>query len=79
MLPMADDLTRRAAVRYRAALSRLARRHMIEHVLHCFAVRQRTVHLTVALRLPPLALMRVKQQHQLLLDELALLGVYGQS
>jgi len=58
-----------------AGLAGLAVRHVVEDVLHGAAVGQVALpHLPVGL-LPPLALVRVEQEHQLLLDQLALLGV----
>lgn len=58
-----------------AGLAGLAVGHVVEHVLHGAAVRQRArPHLAVGL-LPPLALVRVEQQNQLLLDQLPLLRV----
>jgi len=58
-----------------AGLASLAVGHVVEDVLHGAAVRQGAgSHLPVGL-LPPLALVCVKQQDQLLLDQLALLWV----
>lgn len=49
--------------------------HVVEDVLHCAAVRKRArPHLTVSL-LPALALVCMKQQDQLLLDQFAFLWV----
>lgn len=54
----------------------LTRHHVIEHALHGLAVRQRALpRLAVGLALAALTLVRVQQQHQLLLDQLALLRV----
>lgn len=51
--------------------------HVVEHVLHGAAVGQVALpHFTVGL-LPPLALMRVEQEDQLLLNQLPFLGVCG--
>lgn len=69
MFPVANNLPRRTAVGNRAALAGLTCRHVIQDVLHRLAVRQRALpRLAVRLRLPPLALVGVQQQHQLLLD-----------
>lgn len=58
-----------------AGLASLAVGHVVEDVLHGAAVGQSAgPHLPVGL-IPPLALVCVKQQDQLLLNELALLGV----
>lgn len=58
-----------------AGLASLAVGHVVEDVLHCAAVRKSTrPHLTVSL-LPALALVCVKQQDQLLLDQFAFLRV----
>lgn len=58
-----------------AGLAGLAVGHVVENVLHGAAVGQRALpHLSVGL-LPPLALMCMEQQDQLLLNEFALLGV----
>lgn len=49
--------------------------HVVEHILHGAAVGQVALpHLPVGL-LPPLALVRVEQEDELLLDELPLLRV----
>lgn len=51
--------------------------HVVEHVLHGAAVGQVALpHLPVGL-LPPLALVRMEQEDQLLLDQLPFLGVCG--
>lgn len=56
-------------------LSRLAMGHVIEDIFHGSTVGKRTrPHLSIGL-LAPLALVRVEEQDQLLLDELALLGI----
>lgn len=58
-----------------AGLASLAVRHVVEDVLHGAAVREGAgAHLAVGL-LAPLTLVSVEQQDQLLLDQLALLGV----
>lgn len=58
-----------------AGLASLAVRHVVEDVLHGAAVREGAgTHLAVGL-LAPLTLVSVEQQDQLLLDQLALLGV----
>lgn len=44
VLPMRDDLPRGGAVRHRAVLAGLARRHVVQHVLHGAAVRQLALH-----------------------------------
>lgn len=50
--------------------------HMVQHSLHSLAVRQGALpRLAVGLLLAALALVRVQQQHELLLDQLALLRV----
>lgn len=60
-----------------AGFASLAMSHVVEHVLHGAAVGQVAVsHLPVGL-LPPLALVRVEQEDQLLLNQLPLLGVCG--
>lgn len=60
-----------------AGLASLTVSHVVEHVLHGAAVRQVALpHLPVGL-LPPLALVRVKQQDELLLNQLPLFGVCG--
>lgn len=58
-----------------AGLAGLAMSHVVKHILHGAAVGQVAVaHFSVGL-LPPLALVRMEQEDQLLLDELPLLGV----
>ena len=58
-----------------AGLAGLAVGHVVEDVLHGAAVGQiARAHLAVGL-FSPLALVRVQQEHQLLLDQLALLRV----
>lgn len=62
-----------------AGLAGLTVGHVVEDVLHGAAVGQSArPHLAIGL-LPPLALVCVEQQDQLLLNELALLGVGGRS
>ena len=60
-------------------LAGLARGHVVQHVLHGAAVRQTALrHLAAVLSdlvVPPLTLVSVEQEDQLLLDELPLLGV----
>lgn len=58
-----------------AGLASLAVGHVVEDVLHCAAVRKSTrPHLAISL-LPALALVCMKQQDQLLLDQFAFLWV----
>ena len=60
-----------------AGFASLAVGHVVEDVLHGAAVGQvARAHLAVGL-LAPLALVRVQQEHQLLLNEFALLRVGG--
>ena len=60
-----------------AAVPRLVALHDVsEHLLHHLAVGKAAA-VVLALSLPLQALVRVKQQHQLLLDQLCLLLVGG--
>lgn len=76
VLPVADNLARRAAVGHRTVLACLAARHMVQNVFHGFAVRQVALPLlAVSLVFTTLAVVRMQEQQQLLLDELALLWI----
>lgn len=56
-------------------LASLAVSHVVEDVLHCAAVRQVALPNLAVCLLPPLALVCMKQEYQLLLDQLALFRV----
>lgn len=58
-----------------AGLASLAMSHVVQHVLHGATVGQvARPHLPIGL-FPPLTLVRVEQEDELLLDELPLLGI----
>jgi hypothetical protein len=80
VLPMGDYLSGAAAVRHAAVLAGLAGGHMKEDIFHSAAVRQRTLsdlhpRLLLLLPVPPLALVGVQQEHQLLLDQFPLFRI----
>lgn len=69
VLPVVDDLPGRGAVGFGAVFTQLAGLHVGEDLLHRPTVGQGTIVTVGILRLAPLALVGVKQQDELLLDE----------
>ena len=75
VFPVGNYLPGGGAVRHCARLAGLAGCHVVEDVLHGTAVGQSAGPYFPIGLLPPLALMCMEQQDQLLLNEFALLGV----
>lgn len=73
VLPVGDDLARGGAVELAAVEALGAPGHVHQDVVHRAAVGHAAVGHFAARNLPLRALVRVQQEHELLLDELALL------
>ena len=70
IFPVIDNLSGARAMCPGTSLTQIASGHVVQHILHCLAMLQSTIHI-----LSPLTLVSVQQKYQLLLYQLPLLGI----